>query len=155
MSYFDELKRPIHKGDLMPVIRQGIFMSFTGGLIIGAVQLVMLFTMDFTLTWIFLFLLSMMTAKRIRDAFQSYHVIFSILSVVFFMLAYYFMSLTTYTGLNFIMGYGEISDYISLLNPFIYFQFLNPLNGYFFSVENILQLVFFLIGTIYAYRYVK
>jgi len=155
MKLIDDLKQPIHKGDLLPVIRQGFFMSFTGGLIIGAIQLLMVFMMQFTLTWIFLFLLAMMTSKRIKSAYTLYHVLFSILSIVFFVLAYYFMSLTSYIGLNFIMGYTEISPYISLLNPILYFQFLNPFNGYFFGVENILQVVFFVIGAVYAYRYSK
>ncbi|MCR3906605.1 MAG: hypothetical protein NUK62_06240 [Tenericutes bacterium] len=155
MKLSEMLKEPIQKGDIMPVIRQGIFMSLMGGLLIGSLHLLFTYLFNFSLTWLMLFVLAFLTAKRVKGAYIQYHILYSILTVVFFFLAYYFMSITLYGGLYYLSGITEFKHYASLFNPLIHFQFLNPFTGYFFAVENLFELLFFIIGTIYAYRYSK
>ncbi len=155
MKLFDQLKLPIRKDDLMPVIRQGIFMSFTGGLLIGALHAFFSFQFGFTLTWLMLFILAHLTASRIKRSYSEYHILYSILSVFFFLLAYYLMSITLNLGVLFLYDALVVSFILQVLNPLQYFNFFNPFSGQFFSVDNMLELLFFLIGTYYAYRYSK
>jgi len=155
MNLWKRLKEPIHQSDLMPVIRQGIFMSFTGGLLIGAMHLLFTFLFNFSLTWLMLFVLAHLIARRIKNAYIEYHVIYSIISIIFFIIAYYIMSLTLYGGLFYINNIIDPKLYLMLLNPIQYFIFLNPLTTYFLTVENLIEVIFFIIGTLYAYRYSK
>jgi len=130
-------------------------MSFTGGLLIGALHLLFTYLFNFSLTWLMLFVLAHLTARRIRGAYIQYHILYSILSIFFFVLAYYIMSLTLYGGLFYLGNVTEVSFYVMLLNPLPYFNFLNPLTSFFLTVENLFEVIFFIIGTIYAYRYSK
>ncbi|MBU1142874.1 MAG: hypothetical protein KKH92_04430 [Firmicutes bacterium] len=155
MKWIDQMKLPIHKDDLMPVIRQGIFMSFTGGLLIGALHAFFTFQFGFSLTWLLLFILAHLTATRIRRSYNEYHILYSILSIFFFLLAYYLMSITLNLGVLFLYDALVPSFIIQVLNPLQYFKFINPFSSQFYSVDNMLELLFFLIGTYYAYRYSK
>ncbi len=155
MNLWKRLKEPIHQSDLMPVLRQGIFMSLSGGLLIGSMHLLLTFLFNFSLTWLMLLVLAHLIARRIKSAYLEHHVLFSILSIFFFVLAYYIMSLTLYGGLFYINHIQDINLYLMLLNPLQYFSFLNPLSGYFLTVENLFEVIFFIIGTVYAYRYSK
>ncbi len=155
MKLIEQMKLPIRKDDLMPVIRQGIFMSFTGGLLIGALHAFFSFQFGFTLTWLMLFILAHLTASRIKRTYSQYHILYSIFSVLFFLLAYYLMSITLNLGLLFLYDALVANFIFQVLNPLQYFRFINPFSQTFFSVDNMLELLFFLIGTYYAYRYSK
>ncbi|MDY0074343.1 MAG: hypothetical protein RBR75_00465 [Acholeplasmataceae bacterium] len=148
-------KKPIHRDDLLPVLRSGFFMAFTGGIAIGTLHLLFIFTLRFTLTWLFMLILSHLTAKRIARSYQTYHIAYSILSIFFFLLSYYLMSLTLNIGVYYLSDVFNFTVLIHLLNPFHYIQFLNPLSIGFFTVENILDVVFFIIGIVYSYRFSK
>jgi len=139
----------------MPVIRQGIFMSIVGGLLIGSIQMLFVYMLQFSLLWLMLFVFAYQLAKRIRYAYTEYHILFSVLSVFFFMFGYYLYYTTLYVGLFSLSMQLALNQILSILNPFIAFQFLNPFSGYFFGVNNLLDVVFFLIGVFYAYRYSK
>ena len=155
MNIFDQFKEPIHKNDIMPVIRQGIFMSIVGGLLIGSIQMLFVYMFQFSLLWLMLFVFAYQLAKRIRYAYTEYHILFSVLSVFFFIFGYYLYNTTLYIGLFSLSMQLELNQILYILNPFIAFQFLNPFSGYFFDVNNLLDVVFFLIGVFYAYRYSK
>lgn len=155
MSFKQAWKQPIHREDLMPVLRSGIFMSFTAGLIVGLLDMIFINYLQFTLTWLFLLIASHMIAKRIASSYQKYHILYSMISMFFFLLTYYIMSVTSNTGLLFVNRI-PVSPYIGvLLRPWVYLMFLNPLTPFFFTVDNLLQIVFFIIGIVYAYRFSK
>lgn len=155
MSLKQQMKMPIHKDDLMPVISTGFFTALTGGIIIGAVHLMLLLYSPISLNWILLFIASTMMAKRIRQSYQIYHVLYAIIGIFFYVLTYYVMNITSYIGFYFIRGVTDVSFFGFLLNPLFYFQFLNPLSGFFMTVENLITVIFFLIGAVYTYRYIK
>lgn len=155
MNFFEQMKLPIRKDDLMPVIRQGIFMSFTGGILIGALHAFFSFQFGFSLTWLFLFILAHLTASRIRRSYNEYHILYSLLSIFFFVLAYYLMSITLNLGVLFLYDALVANFILQVLNPLQYFSFLNPFSNQFFSVDNMLELLFFFIGTLYAFKYSK
>lgn len=155
MKFFNQMKLPIHRDDLMPVIRSGIFMSFTGGLLIGALHAFFSFQFGFSFTWLFLLILSHVTANRIRKSYNEYHLLYSILSVFFFFVAYYLMSITLNLGMLFLYDALVTSFILQVIQPFQYFNFMNPFYSQFFSIDNMLMLLFFFIGTYYAFRYSK
>jgi hypothetical protein len=155
MSLLSKFKEPLHKNDIMPVIRQGIFMSFVGGLLIGSIQMLFFYMFDFSLLWLMLFVFAYQLAKRVRGAYMEYHILFSVLSVFFFIFGFYLYNTTFYIGLFSLTMELELKQILYIMNPSIAFQFLNPFSGFFFDVNNILDVVFFLIGGFYAYRYSK
>jgi len=155
MHFMNEIKKPIHREDLMPVLRSGIFMSITGGLIIGSLHLLFMYFSRISLTWLFLLILAHLIAKKISVAYREYHVIYALLSVFFFVFAFYLMNLTLSIGIYFISNVISFQIVLSLLNPLLYFRFLNPLGSGFFQIGNILDIVFFIVGIIYSYRFSK
>ena len=155
MSFKSQFKMPIHKDDLMPVISTGFFTALTGGIIIGAIHLLLSLYSPISLNWILLFIASSMMAKRIRQSYQTYHILYAMIGIFFYILTYYIMNITSYTGFYFIRGISELALFQYLSNPLIYFQFLNPFTGYFLTVENLITLIFFFIGAVYTYRYIK
>lgn len=156
MSIQKKFLEPIDKRDLFSVIKQALFMAFTGGLLIGALQLLMAYLFNFSLTWLMLFFLAILTARRIKRVVFQPHIIFSLISVFSFFLGYYIMSVTTSAGLYYLLtGTLDLATLLKSLNPINYFIFLNPLSATFFSVNNILDIVFFIIGIYYAYNYSK
>lgn len=156
MGLKEQFRKPIHKQDLFSVIYQALFMAFTGGILIGAVLLLMIRLLSFELSWLMLFVLAILTAKRIRQATYEKHIIFSIISVLAFILGYYIMNVTAYAGMIFATT-GSVSNipFELILDPVYYFYFLYPLSSTFFQVSNILEIIFFLIGIYYAFQYSK
>jgi len=155
MSFKQAWKQPIHREDLMPVLRSGIFMSITGGLIVGTLDMLFINYLQFTLTWLFLLITSHLIAKRIAISYRNYHILYSLLSIFFFILTYYMMSVTMNVGLLFVNRFPVIPYLGAILSPWAYFMFLSPFSISFFTVDNILQIVFFIIGIVYAYRFSK
>ena len=153
MSFKHEFSKPIHKDDLMPVLRSGIFMSLTGGLILGLVHFMFTYFFGFSIIWLLLLILSHLNATRIKQSYQTYHITYPLLSILFFILAYYVMNITMSFGIYIILNLLSSDVLLSILNPFQYFMFLLPITSYFFTVNNIVQIVFFVIGIVYAYRY--
>jgi len=154
-SIIEKFKMPIDKKDILPVLKSGIFLSVIGGLLIGAFHLLFTYLFRFSLSWLFLIILASLIAKRIKYSYQTHHILYQVISIIFFFFAFYLMSLTMYVGLYFLYGYINISEYIVLLNPLQYFDFLSPFQTYFFTLNNLLDVFFFIIGIIYAYIYSK
>jgi 4-hydroxybenzoate polyprenyltransferase len=131
-------------------------MAFTGGILIGSLQLLMIYMLNFELTWLMLFVLAILTARRIKRSTQDSHIIFNLLSVLAFILGYYILNITSTVGIIYLLS-GSLANVpvLAVMNPLIYFEFLNPLSATFFQVNNILEIVFFIIGIYYAYQYSK
>ncbi|RJX25954.1 MAG: hypothetical protein C4537_03620 [Acholeplasma sp.] len=153
MSLKHEFAKPILKNDLMPVLRSGFFMSFTGGLILGLIHFIFTYYFSFSIIWLLLLVLSHLMATRIKQSYQTYHILYPLLSVLFFLFAYYLMNVTMGVGIYIILNLVSLENILLILIPFQYFRFLLPISAYFFSVNNLLQIVFFIIGIVYAYRY--
>jgi hypothetical protein len=156
MNIQEQFKKPFNRYDLIDVIRQGLFMAFVGGLLIGSLQLLIAFSFNISLTWLMLIILASLTARRIKQATSEPHIIFSSISVISFILAYYLMNVTSNVGLVYLYtGTLNFEIILSVLNPLPFFSFLNPFNSLFFKVNNIIDIVFFIISVYYAYKYSK
>lgn len=118
-----ELKQPLIKSDLKRFLVEGILSSIIFGAFIGA--------LDFYLTVYFQSILSIFTflifyyflSNRLFRSFHQYHIIYSILSVVFLLIGVYMMGFTSQIFYLEVIT-GNISLYHKFLNPLIYFDFV-------------------------------
>lgn len=118
-----ELKQPLIKSDLKRFLVEGILSSIIFGAFIGA--------LDFYLTVYFQSILSIFTflifyyflSNRLFRSFNQYHIIYSILSVVFLLIGVYMMGFTSQIFYLEVIT-GNISLYHKFLNPLIYFDFV-------------------------------
>lgn len=161
MNIIKKFKAPIYKDDLMPVIRQGIFMSLIGGLLIGALDLFIEQYFGYSLIWMMLFVFGILLARRIRGAYREYHILFAVISVFVVLLTYYLVNVVYLLGIIYIFSYQQninvpLGNYILYaLNPLNYFAFLNFFSSAFYQVNNLLNVLFFIIVNIYVVRYIK
>jgi hypothetical protein len=156
MSIKEQFTASYNSYDLIDVIKQGLFMAFVGGLLIGSLQLLIAYSFNISLTWLMLIILASLTAKRIKQASSSPHIIFSMISVISFIFAYYLMNVTSNIGLIYLFtGTIDFQLIPPVLNPLPFFDFLNPFSAFFFEVNNIIDIVFFIISVYYAYKYSK
>ncbi|MFA5471352.1 MAG: hypothetical protein WC219_04835 [Acholeplasmataceae bacterium] len=156
MNIKQQFSQPIDKTDLFQVIRQVLFMSFVGGLLIGALQLLLGLRFELDFTWLMLFILAFVTARRIKGSVYNPHIVFRLLSILAFILSFYIMSVTSYIGVIYLFSDGiELAWIFQALNPIQFFYFLYPFGYGFFKVNNIVNVTFFLIGVIYTFIYSK
>lgn len=118
-----ELKQPFIKSDLIRFVIEGILGSLIFGAFIGA--------LDFYLTVYFQSILSIFTfliyyyfiSNRLYRSFNQYHILYSILAVVFLLTGVYMMGLV---GQIFYLQVitGNLSRFAQFLNPLLYFDFI-------------------------------
>jgi len=153
MNLLNQFKQPIHREDIMPVIRQGIFMSIVTGILMGAIKLFVYVVFEMEFSFLLVLLVAYFIVKRIKQSYQEYHIWYSVIAVFSFVFGFYLMNITYFFGFFFIQRIDNLPfEYISrLLNPNFTFYFLNPFSGFFFQLEVILQFIFFMIGAFYAF----
>lgn len=104
MKIYDEFNKSIHREDLLPVLYSGFFISITGGLVAGALQMLFMSAFSFSMSWLMMLVLAHLISRRTLRSYETYHIIYPLLSVFFFILAYYIMQLTWTSGIFFISG---------------------------------------------------
>jgi hypothetical protein len=155
MSSKSQFRIFIHREDLMPVIEQGILISCFGGMLIGAIQLLLSYMLNLSLQWLLIFMIAYVIYRRFKVTQLSSHIGFQILAVLFLWIAFYIMNVTSVYGLFFVNSVSDVSIFLRFLNPLPYFSFLNPLRSSFYGVMNAIEVIFFIAATFYAYRSVK
>lgn len=153
MNLMNAFKKKIYKEDLLHVLGQAFFISIVLGLLTGSIKLLFEESFGMTLSLIFSVVIALYITKRIKASYQTYHIIYSIISVVAFVLAFYLMNITYFVGFFFIRSIDvfSIEALLFIMKPINTFYFLDPFSGYFFNLEVILELIFFLIGAVYAF----
>lgn len=161
MSLRGKFKQPLYKEDLMPVIKQGIFVTLIGGLLIGSIDLFIIYATQ-GWTWIrtFWVIFAMLLARRIKRSYFEYHIWYSVLSVVFFILGFYLINIVSEIGVLIIYNITDPMMYLSILNPLPYFSVIFPFGTLLFGsaasiLQAILDVLFFVIAIFCAYRYSK
>jgi len=155
MKLIEMFKEPIDKHDLISVIRHAVFMSIIGGLLVGAIHLLITQVFQISLLWMLMFIFGLYLARRIKNAYQKYHVIYAVIAIVAIFITYYLVNIVYLTGFLYMINALTLTTFSSYLNPFSYFTFLNVLSTGFFKVENILNVIFFILVNVYVVRYVK
>lgn len=153
MNFMKAFKKPIYRDDLMSVIRQGIFMFFITGILVGAIRLLLEETFNVNLSLIYNIVMAAFIAKRIKEAYGNEHILYSIFAGFFYILAFYLASITYYVGFFYIYEPEllSMSSLLFIMKPVFTFYFLNPFSGFFFELNVILELIFFVIGLAYAF----
>ena len=146
-------KKPIHRDDLMPVIQSGIFIAIISGLLTGAIKLMVEEAFGISLQLFFLVILAFYIARRIKSSYSEYHILYSMLTVVSFIVAFYIMNSTYLIGYFFMRDINVFQAEVLkiVFNPRFSFYFLDITSPDFFDISNLLELIFFLIGGIYAF----
>jgi hypothetical protein len=155
MDYKRRNQQPLEKHELFTVLRLGFITSFSGGLLIGAFTLVTTYLYDFQLYWIMFILLARYLANRIRDSYQEKHDLYPILSVLFWSLAFYLMFSTYYLGILYMADSINMENIGFALDPQRHFRFLWPLQSGYFQVNNLLDVLLFVLNVVLAYRFAK
>ncbi|MCF7930184.1 MAG: hypothetical protein K9L02_01585 [Acholeplasmataceae bacterium] len=155
MKILEMFKEPINRKDLLSVIKQALFMSVVGGLLVGAVHLLVSQIFHISLEWMFLFIFGMTLARRLQDSYHHPHIIYKIIAIISILITYYLLNVTFFSGYFYMYEVLNIETFKIILYPFGYFSFLNFLNQGFFMVENLLNVFFFIVVNIYVLRYVK
>lgn len=158
MSLQGKFKQKLYKEDLVPVIKQGTFVAFVGGLLIGGLTLLLLSITQFSLYWIFYFIMVQYLTRRIRGAYFQYHIWYSIISVIALLFAIYLGNVVAYGGLIFTNNITDLSLYLQVLNPLQYFSFLNPFTWFGSSIaflNSIVDLLLFGFLCYYAFKHVE
>jgi hypothetical protein len=145
--------KPIHREDLLPVVQSGIFIAIVSGLLVGAIKLMVEETFGLYLQLIFTVVIAFYIARRIKNAYQEYHIIYSIIGIFAYIIAFYIMNVTYLIGFFFMRNIDVFSWELLriILNPINSFSFFDVRSPLFFEIENILELIFFLVGSIYTF----
>lgn len=116
-----KLKEPILKKELLSFLREGFLATIVFAAMLGTLNFLVLFT-PFAFLSLFVFVIYyMFLVKRLRGSFYVYHIIYSILAVLFLFLGDYVISVAG----NVIEAlYLGIKIEPSFFNPVYHFSFL-------------------------------
>lgn len=155
MKMMEMFKEPIDKKDLLSVIRQALFMSIVGGLLIGAIHLLVDQIFHISLVWMFLFIFGITLSRRIHDAYKTYHILYPIIAIITILITFYLLNVVYYSGIFYMYEVLNAASLNVILNPLNHFVFLNFLGQGFFTVGNLIDVFFFIVINIYVVRYIK
>ncbi|MFP4177658.1 MAG: hypothetical protein ACLFTZ_02735 [Acholeplasmataceae bacterium] len=155
MDYRQRNRSSLDKSELLAVLRIGFTTSFSGGFLIASFTLVTTYQFDFQFYWIFFILLARYLASRIQDSYEEKHDLYPILSVFFWLLAFYLMFSTYYLGILYASDLFVSENIRFALDPVRHFRFLWPLQSGYFSVNNLLEVLLFVLNVVLAYRFAK
>lgn len=155
MKLIEKFKEPINKHDLMLVIRQGVFMTVIGGLLVGAMNLFIEQFFGITLIWMMLFIFGLYLARRFKEAYTNYHIIYSVIAIVVIIVTFYLSKVVYFAGYLYMNDVLTVTSLSYFCNPVLHFSFLNVFQASFFEVTNILNVIFFILVNVYVVRYVK
>lgn len=146
---FNELKEPIAKKEFGKFILEGLLISFLFATMLGVLRFFVYFTkFDFLSLFVFLIYYIFLT-KRLRESFNIYHILYSILAVVFLIIGDYIIGVS---GLAIELLYLNSKITLAIFNPIYHFSFLFywPLDS-FTIIINLLNI--FIYGLIIYYTY--
>ncbi|PKK96995.1 MAG: hypothetical protein CVV58_03515 [Tenericutes bacterium HGW-Tenericutes-3] len=155
MNIIDKFKAPINKQDLISVIRQAVFMSVIGGLLVGAIHLFITQVFQLSLLWMLLFVFGLYLARRIKNAYGTYHILYAVIGILAIFVTYYLVNIVYLTGFLYMIDALSTSSLSYISNPLAYFTFLNVFKSGFFEITNILNVIFFILVNVYVVRYLK
>lgn len=155
MKIVEMFKEPINKKDLSSVIKQALFMTIVGGLLIGAIHLLVSQVFNYSLEWMFLFIFAITLVRRMKGAYQTIHIIYPIIAVIAVFITYYLLNVVFYSGYFYMYESLNIDTLKLILYPFGYFSFLNIFASGFFTAVNLVKVFFFIALNIYVAITVK
>lgn len=142
-NLINEFKEPILKQELKRFILEGLLLVFVLAFILGAMEFLVQFT-RFQVLGLFSFLIYLVILrKRLHEKFSYYHILYSLLAVVFLILGEYVMGVS---GQLMVHLYYKIPITAQILNPLFIFSYLFDWNKDFFGITmNMLNIVIYII----------
>ena len=120
----NQFKEPIYKDDLKRVLLYCTISALLFGTLAGALQYLAMTALQIT-TSIVIYLIAYMIGKELRDRVFTYHILYSVLGVLFFFLGYFTYCISyllfIYKDISFALTY--LFSYGGLIN--FVFGFLN------------------------------
>ena len=149
----NQFKEKIYKDDLKNCILYGLLNMLLFSILAGAVQFFANAYLGIGFG-LLVYLIAYMIGKEVRDRIYSYHILYSILSVVFFVIGYFIYNISYYAFLthNVLLALQTIFSANGMIN--IVFSFLNyrtyliPLS----ALYNVLDILIIVFSIITAYR---
>jgi|SRR5690554_3828642 len=121
IRFWRKLKEPIAKKELFSFIREGLLIAFVFAAMLGALRFLIIFTPFSFLTLFTFIIFYLFLIKRLRGSFNFYHIVYSILAVVFLLLGDYIMSVSSVV-IEYLYRGATIKGFI--FNPIYHFSFL-------------------------------
>ena len=143
----NQLKEPIYKDDLKRVLLYCSLSSILFGVLAGALQYFAFWITGVGFT-IFIYMIAYMVGKELRDRVFTYHILYSILGVVFFFVGCYFysVSLEMFLYRNIISAFSFTSF---ITNVFSFLNFKTYLSGNIFNCILDLIIMIFCVMTVW------
>jgi hypothetical protein len=149
----NQFKEKIYKDDLKNCILYGLLNMLLFSILAGAVQFFANAYLGIGFG-LLVYLIAYMIGKEVRDRIYSYHILYSILSVVFFVIGYFIYNISYYAFLthNVLLALQTIFSANGMIN--IVFSFLNyrtyliPMA----ALYNVLDILIIVFSIITAYR---
>lgn len=137
-SLVNKFKEPIDKNDLLYVVINGLLSAIIIGSLMGGIE-GFLNLIRFPISFC-MFLMGLFIGRRINKAYYSYHILYSVLGVLFCIIGYVF-----YT---FVFNVFVLQNFSLVINTFfssdifrIMFYQINPLNG----INAVINLLIFIL----------
>ena len=145
------LKEPIYKEDLKRVLLNGFLAMFFFSLLAGALQFVANIYLNLSFG-ILVYLFAFMIGKKTSESFFNYHILYSIISILFFILGYILYEITYYVFV--FHNVGVVLQAIFSPNFFDFcMTFLNPkAYGGLNTLYRILDILIFGVSLFTAYQ---
>lgn len=149
---------PIYKNDIIGVLLNGFFSAILGGILAGVVDF--LFNMiDFPIS-LGLIIICYMIGSRMKRGYDSYHILYPVLSILFMIIALIFSDFAFYfclmPELSTFKLFIDGDFYLAVITGIIYYILLSITQFEFiYLVCGILNLVIYIYSFIICYRIVK
>ena len=142
----NQFKEPIYKDDLKRVLIYCSISAVLFGVLAGALQYFANITMGLGFS-IVIYMIAYMIGKELRDRVFTYHILYSVLGVIFFILGYLIYNVSFYAFLSrsVILALQIVFSFEGLF--YIAFSFLNPLT---YIKDNIINNILDLIIMIFC-----
>ena len=123
----NQFKETVYKDDLKRVLTYCSISAILFGVLAGALQYLAIITLNIT-TSIVIYIIAYMIGKELRDRVMTYHILYSILGVVFFFLGYIFYNVSyaafIYKDIPFVLSYFfSPNGFLNLAFGFIDFKY--------------------------------
>ena len=123
----NQFKETVYKEDLKRVLTYCSISAILFGVLAGALQYLAIITFNIT-TSIVIYLIAYMIGKELRDRVMTYHILYSILGVVFFFLGYIFYNVSyaafIYKDIPFVLSYIlSPNGFLNLAFGFVDFKY--------------------------------
>lgn len=144
----NKFKQPIYKDDATKVIINAIISSLLIGILSGAINLIFSDWIGYTFM-IFYLMVGYFIGIRIRRSYFTYHIVYSILAVIFT-----FLGLLIGNVASFLISWE--SFYAINIGIKDFFMQLNIFSKYFYSsIWNIINFILYIITLVISYKFAK